>query len=249
MGCDCESCEDACPCIGGFPQLWSIFLLLLTGGVMITASAMYGLISLKTSILRFNWPAPYGAYLNAAALGTGVGCAMLVLALLTWCAFRGDGCAAAFKAIFAVLLLCCAVGAIATAVGAFQVVTGMSGQRTKFRAVFENTWLEEVRGNRTTGTRGERSLCKIQNRLNCHGFIAGDCTGTRGGEEERCDKSCPGPTSGSGRGCYFAIRGFYKRWNLPLAITSVVAALFNLIAFVILVTTVSFNLNKQKGNM
>lgn len=249
MGCDCESCEDACPCIGGFPQLWSIFLLLLSGGVMITASAMYALISLRTSILLFAWAAPYGAYLNSAALGVGVGCGMLVLALLTWCAFRGDGCAAAFKAIFAVLLFCCTVGAIATAYGAFTVVTGMSNQRSKFASVFEQTWLNEVKGNRTVGAKNERAMCKVQERLRCHGFKPGDCTGDRGGELERCDRSCGLPTNGSGRGCYFVIAGFYKRWNLPLAVTSVVSALFSVIAFVVLITTVSFNLNKQKGNV
>jgi len=243
MGVDCEACEDACPCIGGFPQLWGMFIFLLLGGGMLTGSSMYSLISLRTSVLKFDWAQPYALWLNACAFGVAAGAIMLCLALLTWCAFRSDGFSRIFKYIFAALLVVSALLSILTAVGSFSVFVGLSSQRSAFTKNFDKSWtaLVNTNNNNINGT-----TCEIQKRLQCSGFIPGDCTGTRAGKLERCDRSCPNTSK---RGCYFVISSFYRRWNLPVACTAVLAAVCSLGALIILTTCVTFNLDEQKGDI
>lgn len=243
-GESCERCEDVCPCIAGYGQLWSLFLLFIVGGLMTLIGSLYAFISLKTSILRFSFQQPVLAYLNASALGIGVGVAMLVLALLTWCACRSEGASALFKAFFAVMLFLCAVGNIVVGVGAIQVVTGFGKQRSPVHREFSRAWAADAQAGRNGSV-----ICEVQTRFSCQGFAAGDCSGTRGGLEERCDKSCTPPTRGAEYGCRETVVAFYRKWNFPLAILSLISALFCVAAFAITLAKVSFNIAKQKGNM
>lgn len=245
----CESCEDTCPCIGGFPQLWTLFILFVAGGGATLGSALYALISHRTSVLHFAWSAPYLQYINTSVLGTAVGAATLSLALLTWCAFRGNACSALFKAGFAAVLLACVVANAAVAAGAIKVYNGLANQRTSFSEEFDAAWRRDVAA---PGPASSSIICDVQKVLKCQGYLAGDCTGTRAAVEERCDRRCPEPTpidKYENLPCYFFAKSFYRRWNLPLAVCSIFSAVFNLVAFVILMFKVSFNLARQKGNM
>lgn len=250
MGCgkgdaeSCERCEEVCPCIAGYGQLWSLFLLFIIGGLATLIASLYAFISLRTSIFRFTFQQPLAAYLNASALGIGIGVAMLVLALLTWCTCRSDGASAIYKAFFAFMLLLCAIGNIVVAVGAIQVVAGFGKPTGPVHREFARAWTSAAKGTTNTTT-----ICVIQEQFECQGFESGDCTGTRSGIEERCDKKCTPPTRGAQYGCRESIVGFYRRWNFPLAILSLLAALFCVAAFAITIGKVSFNIAKQKGNM